>query len=134
MGGPCRVLVAPLDVRLPNDDRDDDDAVATVVQPDVLVVCDPAKLDEHGCRGAPDFIIEVLSRSTAARDQIIKRDLYERHGVREYWLVHPVDRIVTVYRLGPDGRYGRALVQETTGRLGIVALERGEIEWDRVFG
>lgn len=130
-GGPCRVLVAPFDVRLPEADEDDD-AIATVVQPDVLVVCDPSKLDERGCRGAPDFIVEVLSRSTAAHDQITKRDLYERHGVREYWLVHPVDQIVTVYRRGSNGRFGRPLVQETKGRLALQAAS-AEIDWDQAL-
>jgi len=87
-GTACRVYIAPFDVRLP--DRDEaDEVVTTVVQLDIAVICDPAKLDDKGCRGAPDWIIEVLSPATAAKDQIQKRALYERHGVREYWLVHP---------------------------------------------
>jgi len=90
IGTACWVYVAPFDVRLP--DRDEaDEAVAAVVQPDIAVICDPVKLDDKGCRGAPDWIIAVLSPATVAKDQIQKRALYERHGVREYWLVHPVD-------------------------------------------
>lgn len=96
-GKPCKAFVAPFDVRLPKRDEPDDE-VNTVVQPDVMVVCDETKLDAKGCRKAPDLVIEVLSLSTASRDQIKKRALYDRHGVREYWVVHPEDRIVYIYR------------------------------------
>jgi Uma2 family endonuclease len=108
-GSSCRVYVAPFDVRLPEADEADDD-IRNVVQPDLAVICDRARLDDKGCRGAPDWIVEVLSPRTAAKDQWRKRDLYERHGVREYWLVHPTDRIVFIYRL-EDGRYGKPPVR-----------------------
>jgi Uma2 family endonuclease len=130
-GGPCRVYVAPFDVRLPEQDEADE-VVETVVQPDISVVCDPGKLDEKGCRGAPDWIVEVLSPRTAAKDQIVKRDLYQRRGVREYWLVHPTDRLVFLYSLegnfyaGPD-------IRPTAGRTPVSCLDAVEINWDRVF-
>ena len=127
---PCRVLIAPLDVRLPRGDEADA-AVDTVVQPDLLVVCDPARIDERGVRGAPDWIIEVLSPATAAHDQVRKRDLYERAGVREYWLVHPTDRIVTVYRL-ENGRYGRPDIAELAGETAPQAVPGVVIDWARV--
>ena len=127
---PCRVLIAPLDVRLPRGDEADE-AVDTVVQPDLLVVCDPARIDERGVRGAPDWIIEVLSPATAAHDQVVKRDLYERAGVREYWLVHPTDRIVTVYRL-ENGRYGRPDIAELAGETAPQAVPGVVIDWARV--
>ena len=91
----ARYLSAPFDVRLPEGDEADDEII-TVVQPDISVICDPAKLDNRGCRGAPDFIIEILSPATAGKDQIQKVALYEKHGVKEYWLVHPGDRLITV--------------------------------------
>ena len=97
-GTPCEVNIAPFDVRLPDTGEADED-IQTVVQPDILVVCDQMKLDERGCRGAPDWVIEILSPSSAAHDQINKLAIYERHGVKEYWIVHPTDRIVGVYRL-----------------------------------
>lgn len=106
-GKPCEMHHAPFDVRLPKRDDMRDDEIDTVVQPDIVVVCDEKKLDDKGCRGAPDFVIEIISPSTASRDHITKRNLYERHGVREYWLVSPGDRIVTVYRLGANGTFGR---------------------------
>ena len=126
----CRVLIAPLDVRLPRGDEADE-AVDTVVQPDLLVVCDPARIDERGVRGAPDWIIEVLSPATAAHDQVRKRDLYERAGVREYWLVHPTDRIATVYRL-ENGHYGRPDIAELAGETATQAVPGVVIDWARV--
>jgi Uma2 family endonuclease len=70
-----------------------------VLQPDLMVVCDPDKLIDEGIRGAPDLIIEVLSPGTAMHDQTGKRDVYEKHGVREYWVVNPHTFEVLVYRL-----------------------------------
>ena len=95
---PCKAFIAPFDVRLPKGDEADEQ-VDTVVQPDLSVICDPDKLDERGCRGAPDWVVEVLSPATASHDHKLKRAVYERAGVREYWLIHPIDRMVTIYRL-----------------------------------
>jgi Uma2 family endonuclease len=129
-GSGCEVNVAPFDVRLPEADEADD-AIATVVQPDISVVCDPSRLDDRGCRGAPDWIIEVLSAGTAGHDQVRKLALYERHGVKEYWLVHPVDRVLIIYRL-EDGAYGRPVVSELTGRSNCRACADVEVDWARV--
>ena len=84
-GKPCEPFIAPVDVRLfPRDDESDD----TVVQPDVFVVCDKSKLaDGKACRGAPDFIIEVVSPSSRILDKLTKRDLYCKAGVKEYWVI-----------------------------------------------
>ena len=113
----CSTYVAPFDVRLPEADEQDAD-IKTTVQPDLSVICDQDKLDELGCRGAPDWIIEVLSPSTSLRDMNTKRDLYERHGVREYWLVHPTERWTMIYVLNDNKRYGKGQLfgmdQETT--------------------
>ncbi|MDH7555291.1 MAG: Uma2 family endonuclease, partial [Spirochaetota bacterium] len=87
-GKTCRVFLAPIDVRLPESDAADD-AVYTVVQPDVVVVCDPEKIEKRGIIGAPDLVVEVLSASTAYKDETEKLNLYERHGVKEYWIVNP---------------------------------------------
>jgi Uma2 family endonuclease len=127
----CKVYSAPFDVRLPRPGEADEQS-DTVVQPDISVICDPDKLDERGCRGAPDWIIEVLSPKTAVKDQVQKRALYERHGVREYWLVHPVDRVLTVYRLEAEG-YGKPHIQETSGMTESAVIEGLNIDWDRIF-
>jgi len=105
-GKPYKGYTAPFDVRLPR--KDEVDAkVETVVQPDLSVICDQIKLDKQGCRGAPDWIIEVLSPATALKDMNTKRSLYERHRVQEYWIIHPEDRWIMVYTLDPQGRYGQ---------------------------
>ncbi len=130
LGHPCRVFIAPFEVRLPKGEEADE-AIDTVVQPDLCAVCDPNKLDERGCRGAPDWVVEVLSPATAGHDHILKRTVYERAGVREYWLVHPVDRIVTVYRL-EEGRYGVPEVRELEGRQAVKVLPGVEIDWGLV--
>lgn len=129
-GKPCEVYMAPFDVRLPKSDETDD-LVDTVVQPDLSVICDSKKLDRRGCRGAPDWVVEVLSRSTASHDQMLKRRVYERAGVKELWLVHPVDRIVTIYRLDA-GRYGAPDVFELKDSLAVGILPEIVIDWARV--
>ena len=105
-GKSCKFYVAPFDVRLPRQ-NEADAKVETVVQPDLSVICDPSKLDKQGCRGAPDWIIEVLSPSTALKDMDTKRSLYQQHGVQEYWIIHPEDRWILVYTLDAQGRYGQ---------------------------
>ncbi|MGQ9558690.1 MAG: Uma2 family endonuclease [Desulfurispora sp.] len=102
--GTCQVYMAPLDVRLPEPGQSDREAV-NVVQPDLLVVCDPGKLDERGCLGAPDLVVEIVFPASARRDLSLKFDLYERHGVGEYWIVFPLDRTVHVYRRDEQDRY-----------------------------
>lgn len=127
-GKPCRAFIAPLDVRLPKA-GEADGAVDTVVQPDVLVVCQPGKLDRRGVRGAPDLAVEVLSPSTASHDHLRKRRVYERAGVLEYWLVHPVDRIVTVYRL-ENGEFGKPEVYDMASPTPVGVLPEVAIDWD----
>jgi len=132
--GSCEAYVAPFDVRLPRGEEPDDE-IDTVLQPDISVVCDPGKLDGAGCRGAPDWVIEILSPATEARDRVHKRALYERHGVREVWLVDPEDRTVTVYRREAGaGRFAEPEVHAAAGTLTPTALPWVEIGWARVFG
>jgi Uma2 family endonuclease len=129
-GKRCRAYAAPFDVRLPKADEADDQ-INTVVQPDVLIVCDCAKLDEHGMRGAPDWVAEVLSPTTASHDQFIKLSAYEHAGVPEVWLIHPTDRTLTIYRL-EAGRYTRSTVLELKGKTPINAVPGVSIDWDRL--
>jgi Uma2 family endonuclease len=101
-GKPCEVFAAPFDVRLsPEDDNSD----TTVVQPDILVVCDPSKLsDGKACKGAPDLIIEILSASSVMMDRKVKAEKYREAGVKEYWVVNSDTPEVLVNRLA-DGHY-----------------------------
>jgi Uma2 family endonuclease len=103
--GKCKVFAAPFDVRFPsNRDETSDDKIFTVVQPDICIVCDPAKLDDKGCIGAPDLIVEIISLSTAKKDIADKFKLYEENGVLEYWIVQPNDQTLTVFYL-ENGKY-----------------------------
>lgn len=128
----CEVFPAPFDVRLAAADAANDQT-RNVVQPDISVICDKGKIDDKGCKGAPDWIIEVLSPSTASKDLIHKLRLYERFGVREYWVVHPTDRVVMMWQLGDDGRYGAVLIEETQGTQTSGLFPDLVLEWDVLF-
>jgi len=101
----CEVYAAPFDVLLPGEDEPAEDDVSTVIQPDISVICDEKKLTDKGCTGAPDWIIEILSPYTAKKDMDIKFHLYQRHGVKEYWIVDPGNMYVHVYLLNEEGKY-----------------------------
>ena len=102
----CQLFSAPFDVRLPlSSKQKTDKQITTVVQPDLCVVCDPSKIDERGCLGAPDWIIEILSMYTSAKDLREKFDVYEEASVKEYWVVHPQEQTVLVYTLDEKGKY-----------------------------
>ncbi len=102
---PCRVYSAPFDVLLPDEPDQDEDDIRTVVQPDISVICSREKLTEKGCTGAPDWIIEILSPYTSRKDMVVKHALYEKHGVREYWVVDGGNKYVHVYLLGEERKY-----------------------------
>jgi len=93
-GKPCRVFPAPFDVRLFYAENERDD---TVVQPDIMVVCDKSKIGNEGIRGAPDFVIEILSPSNTTKEMGRKFRLYQKAGVREYWVVNPEDAILDTF-------------------------------------
>jgi len=109
-GKPCQVLTAPFDVRLfPREDLSD----TTVVQPDILVVCDPAKLaDGKACKGAPDLVIEIMSDSSAIMDRKVKAEKYREAGVKEYWIVNPEGLSILVNVL-TDGHYASTTYRDS---------------------
>ena len=131
-GKKCRVIAAPFDVRLfeEKDDRPED--VRTVVQPDISVICDRNKLDAHGCKGAPDMVIEILSPSNRRHDRLVKLDLYQRAGVREYWIVSPEAQTVEVFLL-EDGRFIIQGFYEKNDIAKVHALEGCFVELCKVF-
>ncbi len=132
-GTNCEVYVAPFDVRLPDTETADDYTTFTVVQPDISIICDASKLDKRGCVGAPDLIVEILSPSTAAKDLKVKRELYQNHGVKEYWLAHPTDRIVMSYVLDEDGKYNKSKIYDMEDILKSNLLEDLEIKLSEIF-
>lgn len=102
---PCQVFHAPFDVRLFAKKDNANEQIQTVVQPDLCVICDLTKLDEKGCVGAPDLVVEILSPSTRKKDLQDKFELYQETGVREYWIIHIEETIVEVFYLDEHGIY-----------------------------
>lgn len=97
---PSELFFAPFDVRLLNKDKSTDDKdIYTVVQPDLLVICDLTKIDDRGCVGAPDLVVEILSPGNSNKEMNIKYQLYEEAGVREYWVIHPGEKQLLIYVL-----------------------------------
>lgn len=132
-GKPCRVYPAPFDVRLFEGTDVPPEEVDTVIQPDLMVVCDRTKVDRKGVHGAPDFVLEVLSPSTARHDRIVKLNLYQQAGVREYWVLSPEERTAQVFL--SEGGYLRPhelyTSQDTEAELTI--LEGCVIDLSKVF-
>ncbi|WP_269224291.1 Uma2 family endonuclease [Flavobacterium sp. IMCC34518] len=110
---PCNVYVAPFDVRLKNFKKSTSDKeITTVFQPDICVICDKEKLDDRGCIGAPDLIIEILSPGNSKKEMDIKFDLYEENGVKEYWIVEPYQKSILIYTLQNDKYIGLKPIAE----------------------
>jgi len=134
-GKPCKVYPAPFDVLLPSHDEADDEA-DTVVQPDLVVYCDRSKLTDRGARGAPDLTVEILSPSTQKKDLNEKFRLYERHGVREYWVVDPGNRSIQVWHLKSEGGYDEGELRDPLREYGAIpslVLEGFSVEPAELF-
>jgi Uma2 family endonuclease len=102
----CKGFAAPSDVRLPESKKSKNDKqVYTVLQPDLYIVCDLSKLDDRGCLGAPDMVVEIVSPQSSKRDVKDKFEIYQQHGVREYWIVNPNDENVNVFVLDKNGKF-----------------------------
>ena len=126
----CEIYYAPFAVRLFESSEDRPEDVDTVVEPDLVVVCDKEKLDDAGCKGAPDLIIEILSPSTQRHDRMVKYNLYQRAGVERYWIVDPETKTVQVCTL-EDGLYGAPQVYS---RDDNIVMDNGcVVELGRVF-
>jgi Uma2 family endonuclease len=94
----CQVYIAPFDVRLVKSKKNNA-KVVTVVQPDICIVCDTNKLDDKGCNGSPDLVVEILSPGNTKKEMGIKFELYEENGVKEYWIVQPENKTIIIYTL-----------------------------------
>lgn len=124
-GKRCRAYVAPFGVWL-------DEASGDYVEPDITIICDPAKIKPQGCVGAPDMVVEVLSASTAVKDRAVKRDLYREKGVREYWLVDPVHQTAEVYRFD-GGALAAPAVYGPDASVSVGVLDGVVIDLREVF-
>jgi Uma2 family endonuclease len=125
----CEVYVAPFDVRLPKK-NEKDEQIDTVVQPDISVICDENKLDNKGCRGAPDWVIEILSPSNSFRDLEVKKELYEKHGVKEYWIINPEESQLMVYLLDFQGKYSQPFIYSLEQPVQVSLFPDLKIDWE----
>jgi Uma2 family endonuclease len=140
-GKPCDVYVSPFDVRLSAENAASNDDIINVVQPDVSVYCSQNKLDDAGAVGAPDLVAEVLSPATSVKDQREKLALYERFGVREYWIVDAANQTVAVYTIetvpdsarGMQARYGKPRVYGPEDTLPCSVIEGFELNLFELF-
>lgn len=128
----CEVYSAPFDVRLYTDNANDEE-IMNVVQPDITLVCDLSKLDDRGCKGSPDLIVEIVSSSTLKKDLKEKFYLYERAGVKEYWIVYPDEKTIVSYVLNENGKYGRPEVYSEEDNIKVGVLESLEIKLTDIF-
>ncbi len=130
-GKPCEVFSAPFDVRLPVASKRNED-IDTVVQPDLCVVCDAEKVDDRGCLGAPDLIVEILSPGNNKKDIKLKYEVYEASGVKEYWVIHPDERTLLIYTL-KSGSYHSSRLFTSGDRIGSVSLPGFELDLEKIF-
>jgi Uma2 family endonuclease len=100
----CKVYTAPFDVRLPKKSISDKE-VYNVLQPDICVICDLTKLDDRGCIGAPDIVVEILSPGNSKKEMSNKYEVYQESGVKEYWIISPIEKTLVNYILHPDGLF-----------------------------
>jgi len=129
--GKCKVY-PDIDVRLPKNGEKANDQIYNVVRPDISVICDLTKIDDNGCLGAPDMIIEIQSFSTSKYDLNEKFYLYESSGVCEYWVVYPREAGIEVFLLQPDGRYDQGTRYEM-GKVPVHIFNNNEIDLKDIF-
>ena len=133
-GSPCKIFFAPFDVRFPeNQSEKSDKEIITVVQPDISIICDDKKLDEKGCLGAPDFIAEITSPTSLKRDIEEKFRVYEKHGVREYWIIFPEIKSVNVFVLDKTGKYHLEGMYASDSKAKVNIFDDLEVDLKELF-
>jgi Uma2 family endonuclease len=130
----CEVYPGPFEVVLdPNDEFPNELDRRYVVEPDISIICDLEKLDDRGCKGAPDLIVEIISSSTARVDMIEKFAAYEQAGVKEYWIIEPEEKIVSVFSLGENNRFGRPALYTEEDKIEALVVDGLVIDLGIVF-
>jgi Uma2 family endonuclease len=132
-GKTCRAFSAPFDIRLPVKNRKKDNEITTVVQPDICVVCDPSKIDARGVCGAPDLVVEILSPGNSKKELRDKYELYEEAGVKEYWVINPVEENLLVFLLNPECKFENPKIYTNGDKLESATVPGFEIEVDDIF-
>lgn len=131
-GKTCEAYTAPFDVRLPRKGKDDKNVI-TVVQPDLCVICDPAKLDEKGCIGAPDIVVEILSPGNNKKELRNKYEVYEEAGVKEFWIVWPTEKTFMKYTLDEKGKFQPSRVMTLDEEVTTPVLPGFVLKLNEVF-
>lgn len=131
-GKQCKAYPAPFAVRLFEADGDRPEDVDTMVEPDISIICDRGKIDKHGCKGAPDMVVEILSPSTQRHDRFVKFSLYQRAGVREYWIIDPDSKTVQSFIL-EDGHYSVKEFGTAGDKIKVNVLEDCVIDLSELF-
>lgn len=131
----CEAFAAPFDVRLYDRKKSAkaDKEIFTVVQPDLCIICDKEKIDEKGCNGAPELIVEILSKGNSKKEMRIKYDLYQEAGVEEYWIVSPVHLTVHLFVLDKNKKYRLEKIYVSDDTLQSVLLPNLEIDLQKIF-
>lgn len=129
-GQTCRVFPSPFTIRL--SEADDYDHADNVFEPDISIVCNKNQLDQHGCKGAPNLIVEVLSPSTSRNDRVKKYNTYQRFGVYEYWIIDPLNETVEIYILD-NGTYKRWNAYGREDTISSGQFESFEIKAEDMF-
>lgn len=129
---PCKMYHAPFDVRFSEKDANDQ-SISNVVQPDIVIICNQDKLDERGCNGAPDLIIEIISPSTAAKDSGEKLNLYEKYKVKEYLIVYPEEKMVMQFSLNEKDEYSKPITYGINSTLQSKIFSGLEFDIKEIF-
>jgi Uma2 family endonuclease len=129
----CEVYYAPIDVLLSKNGETEDDKIYNVVQPDIFVICGEHKCDANAYLGAPDMIVEILSTSNRKRDLVEKFLLYQKAGVREYWIADPEVKTVTAYIMQQDGEYDDGKLYKTGEKVPVHIFNGHQIDMNDIF-
>ena len=132
VNNPCQVFASPFDLRLP-ETVERDEETTFVVQPDIVVICDKAGLKGTGYYGTPSLLIEITSPATGKMDRLYKFNKYEKAGVKEYWIVEPDLKIVSVFVLQDNKRYGRPEVYSEENQIKVSIFPDLTIDLNSVF-
>jgi Uma2 family endonuclease len=132
-GKPCKVYLSPFCVRLIKGDEKQSEDIKKVFEPDITIVCDRTKIDKEGCKGSPDLIIEVMSPSSIRHDKVTKFNNYEKAGVKEYWIVEPDGRLVSVFLLQTNNRYGRPEIYTEDQKITVSIFPDLSVDLNTVF-
>jgi len=129
----CQVYTAPFDVRFPKESTADQD-IYTVLQPDICVICDPVnKIDNRGCIGAPDIVVEILSPGNNKMELLNKYNVYQEFGVKEYWVISPAEKTFLKYTLDKSGRYQPSKLFTLSEKVQSAVVPGFELDLDEVF-